>query len=410
MYNDSHFEHYLSYGATDQQTVRALTGTFDGILVPGTVAAFQREGTGGFVLSLSATSAQTPYVIDPRFPLFQQALEKPKKSHSSLAGLFHHIELVRTRAPGPDDFSDDLVQDVAKEWVNFNSAYHSSEGSKFDKYAKRLGEQVTPSNVQAPLYLLAPYLVADGAHDPWWRVSDRLFEETRRMAASPDRCIRVLATQSVSAFATLVRRVDDDRIAIWVSSFDEQRRPAADLAAYAVAIRKLRRSGVRPFALYGGFFAVLLYSVGLCGASHGIGFGEQRSWVELPESGPAPARYYLPQLHCYVQPDEATRLFVADRRLAECNCAECQGEPPLALDYHALMRHSVRCRAREIEEWSGLSMRQQADRLADDGARYRAMLHSNQLSDLVVDRTERRMRHMQEWESALRECEATGDE
>lgn len=49
---DTPFEHYLAYGATDQSTVRELAGKFTGLIVPGTVAAFQREGTGGFVLSV----------------------------------------------------------------------------------------------------------------------------------------------------------------------------------------------------------------------------------------------------------------------------------------------------------------------------------------------------------------------
>ena len=63
------FSHYLSYGASDQKTVVDLRDVYNGILVPGTVAAFQREGTGGFVLSLSAADS-IPYVIDPRSPLF----------------------------------------------------------------------------------------------------------------------------------------------------------------------------------------------------------------------------------------------------------------------------------------------------------------------------------------------------
>ena len=43
---ETKFSHYLSYGAADQHTVRELRGFYDGLLVPGTVAAFQREGTG----------------------------------------------------------------------------------------------------------------------------------------------------------------------------------------------------------------------------------------------------------------------------------------------------------------------------------------------------------------------------
>ena len=67
------FSHLLSYGATDQKTVLELLGKYQGLIVPGTVAAFQRQGTGGFVLSLSATADAPPYRIDPRFPLFQKA-------------------------------------------------------------------------------------------------------------------------------------------------------------------------------------------------------------------------------------------------------------------------------------------------------------------------------------------------
>ena len=94
---DVEFEHYLTYGATDQQTVRRLTGEFTGLMIPGTVAAFQREGTGGFALTLSATEAQTPYVIDPRFPLFQQPLDAPKKSHEALAAILGKPDLVSRR-------------------------------------------------------------------------------------------------------------------------------------------------------------------------------------------------------------------------------------------------------------------------------------------------------------------------
>jgi hypothetical protein len=68
------FSHYVSYGATDQETIRELTGAIDGrwcVLVPATVAAFQQQGTGGFILTLSATAEAPNYVIDPRFPLFQ---------------------------------------------------------------------------------------------------------------------------------------------------------------------------------------------------------------------------------------------------------------------------------------------------------------------------------------------------
>src|SRR6266511_1278969 len=114
------FSHYLSYGATDQQTVRDLTGAYNGLVVPGTVAAFQRQGTGGFVLALSATQAAAKYVIDPRFPLFQQPLSQPKKSHFALADLLGVPELVSITHPDPSDFVPERINTIARNWVRFN--------------------------------------------------------------------------------------------------------------------------------------------------------------------------------------------------------------------------------------------------------------------------------------------------
>src|SRR4051794_12208046 len=114
------FSHYLAYGATDQQTARDLADVYDGLLVPGTVAAFQREGTGGFVLTLSATAAAPDYVIDPRFPLFQQALIAPKRSHEALADLLGDPSLVQGNAPRPDDFPATRTEQLAHSWINFN--------------------------------------------------------------------------------------------------------------------------------------------------------------------------------------------------------------------------------------------------------------------------------------------------
>ena len=140
---EASFEHYLTYGATDQRTVRELQDSFTGLMVPGTVAAFQREGTGGFVLTLSATQAATPYVIDPRFPLFQKQLAEPKQSHLELASVFGDPSLVcPDRDPEPGDFTHERVDLIARSWVEFNQGYQTAANAKFDKYANRLNEPV----------------------------------------------------------------------------------------------------------------------------------------------------------------------------------------------------------------------------------------------------------------------------
>ena len=78
MFRPEAFSHFVGYGSTDQKTLRGSIGCYDGILVPATIAAFQQQGTGGFVLTLSAAKPSAPFVIDPRFPLFQQRLDEPK--------------------------------------------------------------------------------------------------------------------------------------------------------------------------------------------------------------------------------------------------------------------------------------------------------------------------------------------
>jgi hypothetical protein len=198
------FAHYLSYGATDRQTLRDLTGSYDGVVVPGTIAAYQRQGTGGFVLSLSATEAAPPYVIDPRFPLFQQRLPSPKQSHHALADLFDYPDLVDTdNEPRPGDFGREALRDMARRWVAFNLQYENAQSSAFAKYAARLGEPLPqPDNVQAPERILAPYFMADSVNDPWWDHSKTLWDATR--AAAPDAATRVVAAKSVPALTALL--------------------------------------------------------------------------------------------------------------------------------------------------------------------------------------------------------------
>ena len=395
------FAHYLSYGATDQQTVRSLAGTYQGLLVPGTVAAFQREGTGGFVLTLSATDDPPDYVIDPRFPLFQQALTTPKRSHESLADACGDPSLVTSTAPRPEDFTPERIELIARSWADFNGTYRTAAGGKFEKYARRLGQPLEASNSKNPAFVLAPYFAASSVSDPWWAVSKRLYTATAKVVSAPA-CIRVVAAQHVSALSELLQDVSEERLAIWTSGLEELKAPVAELIQYAEAIRAGSERGAKTFALYGGFFSVLLGNLGLSGSSHGVGYGEYRNWVELPASGPPPARYYLPRVHRYVQPDEALRLYQADTRLAACSCEECNGEAPILLDYHGLMRHSVRCRAREIAEWSGLDRPTIASRLDEEATTFLNLLENSGLADFVVARSRKLAEHLPRWAAALR--------
>jgi hypothetical protein len=396
------FSHYLSYGATDQQTVRDLVGSYDGLVVPGTVAAFQRQGTGGFVLALSATQAATKYVIDPRFPLFQQPLLQPKKSHRALAELFGVPELVSITHPSPDDFTPERIETIARSWVRFNTEYTGASRSKFEKYARRLQEPVEPAGARPPSHILAPYTIATGLSSPWWDISTRLFSATFQQPTGSTPCIRVVAATEAKVLGDLLGAVHDDRLVVWVSDLEELETSPDVLSEYATAIQQATARGQALFALYGGFFSVLLSSVGLKGSSHGIGYGEYRSWRELSQSGPPPARYYLPQVHRYVPQDLAYQLWLEDRSLAQCDCAECQGEPPIALEYHSLMKHSVLCRAQEIRQWVGRSTSEMVDSLANEYRSFLEAVDRARLPRVLQRSAERYTDHVPRWVDALR--------
>jgi hypothetical protein len=394
------FAHYLAYGATDQQTARELAGEYDGLLVPGTVAAFQREGTGGFVLTLSASEASTDYVIDPRFPLFQQALASPKKSHYALAEWLEDPALVReSSTPQPADFPLERTRRLARKWIEINQGYATATHQKFDKYAERLGEPVQPEQARGPSHVLALYVTAREPNDPWWEVAERLVEESR---AQDPTCLRVVATREAAQLGPLLEEVDDAQVVIWVSGLEELMLPARDLATYARAVRAATNSGHETFALYGGFFHVLLSGFGLRGASHGIGYGEYRAWTELPQSGPPPPRYYLRRVHRYVSQELAYALYLGDRSLAECECAECRGRPPIALDYHSLMKHSVRARAEEIRRWTQFDPATAADLLETEHETFRRAVGRIRLPAFLRQSAERSYDHLPRWVEALR--------
>ncbi|CCE76639.1 hypothetical protein [Clavibacter nebraskensis] len=401
------FEHYLSYGSTDQQTVRDLSGVFDGLLVPGTIAAFQAEGTKGFVLSLSARSAK-PYIIDSRFPLFQNRLTSAKKSHAMLAEVLGQPGLIQTdRQPTPEDFTDEVVNEVAARWIDFNVGFDNVTTKTFDKYASRLQEAVFPENRQGPNAILPPYMMVESADDGWFEVSNRLWEASVQYATSRRVGIplrRVLAATTADKWGALANSVNTIDIVAWVNDLEEFRpESVSELAAYARAIKSARERGQRVFALYGGFFSVLLARYGLVGSSHGIGFGEHRDYIELPSSGAPQARYYVPRLHKYISVELANVLWTQNRPLVACECEECDGASPLTLDYHSLMRHSVRVRGVEIGEWSTMPTSSAVARLREDFIAFREGVERLSAPTKIRKRAEDIYHHLAMWARILDE-------
>lgn len=399
MFNDSIStpRHFLGYSASDQRTVRELVNFYDGLLVPGTIATFQREGTAGFVLTLSARGGGPPYVIDPRFPLFQQPLTTEKVSHTALAKILGDQSLVTKAKPRPEHFTSERIDNIAAAWVEFNLGYRSQQSAKFVKYAKRLGEPLEVTDAAGPQRVLAPYFSASGRDDPWWEKAIEFYEATVRAAGGRVDVTRVLAAKNTRALSELVDEPGTDDICIWVSGLEELGATSEALGEYANSLGRLHQSGRRTFALYGGFFAVMLSALGLGGCSHGIGYGEHRRWRELPQSGPPPSRYYIPTIHRYASQDDAQFLWNHDQRLI----SEIATAPPTSLAYHDLKKHSVRARSGEIDCYGPLNLTSTIARLETEYREFRERLRRGRPSRFVLSTGKKLIGHIPTWLDAL---------
>uniref|UniRef100_UPI0016436ADB hypothetical protein n=1 Tax=Brevibacterium casei TaxID=33889 RepID=UPI0016436ADB len=311
------------------------------------------EGTRGFVLTLSA-SAGHPYAIDPRTPLFQYHNGSPKLSHGSLARVLGiEPEVTQYGMVPPQLWTQQYCNKVAKSWIDFNSNYTSIAPKQFDKYARRLGMKLPIADAKLPTWILAPYLMHTDYFDPT-EINQRLwFASKLHLDPKDDRLRRVIAASTAADLKSNALGSDEEEIVVWLDDLDEfEPSNFSRLAEYGKAIKEISESGIKPFALYGGFFSVALSTVGLTGSSHGVGFSEHRYHVDLKSSGGAPARFYVQRIHRYLPIDIASELWRQNRQLVAAYYPGYPNRDPGEYSYHELMKHSVRARSDEIHRSS----------------------------------------------------------
>ncbi len=402
--------HFLAYGHSNQTTFGnpGIQSAYDAIVVPGTIATFFQQATGGFVLAL-----KRPYFIDPRTPVFQQDLQQ-----QHIRASFYTL----SQAHGPrievavDRAGKGLARlwveirntydhkEAAKSWLDYQRGYVSGSSQKLRHYEKLIGKSL--GGAQQPAFFTNPYWMANSLASQAWTMTHGTIVEMKNELHTDESFVPIIAWKRRNGFGgwrTLERMVesicdigDIHTVLIWIDSFRELEEPVDELRALRELVSGMLSDGVRVGMLYGGYFSVLLGKVGLWSFGNGVGYSESRSFPELPSTGGPPPRHYLYGLHRYIQPDIASQILRNDYKgmlqIPVQLRHQTANSDPASLSYHELMTHFVLSRGAEIDHAAGSSVVDLQNELIDTASYIEA---SHILSALAS------VEHLRNWAAAL---------
>lgn len=321
----SEIDWFLAYGNAEQRFFRNHSGLFDAMTVPGTVATYFRQGTGGFVMALGK-----PYIIDPRTSIFQAEFDRSRR-HRRLAEMHgpRASAIMTTRPFRQADLQQDLLEEMAAYVAEFQRRYAETSADKLEEYLNLLGEE--RQQPSAPAFILPPYFRFDDVHGPWHEASLSMATAAIRYRDSASICPVVclsLGCLHTGEFDAMVQSYDReafDGYFLWVSRLDQYRSPPEDLRAFADLVRRFSATGRPVINLFGGYYSAMLSYLGLAGLSHGVGYGEARDAFYY-RGGPPGERYYVPMLHRFYPRLDALRLLARlDSVVMRCDCPACMG-------------------------------------------------------------------------------------
>lgn len=391
--------HFL-FANADQQVFRATLDAIDGLVVPGTVATYFRQGTGGFVLSLAR-----PYVIDPRTPIFQFGIpvRADRPSHEALARVcgeaFFRAVKQQTALKAEDWIN------AAESFAQFQLEYTTTSADRFARYAALLDEPTTSPS--PPAFILPTYLmVAPDLSDSELVV--RMLEVTKKSVGSRAPVAAVAAIdgmggateiQALSSLIASVRAARVDAVHYWINDFRETEASIDEILALGSLVRE--HSSTRLVSMYGGFLSIALSRLGLAVVSSGIGYSESRDAQSLFRTGPVPARYYHPSLHAFLSLDMADRLADKAKSWGPCVCQRCQGRfsSVAQMTYQDLLAHFVYTRVDERR----LVLDTTPAALADQLESVAAVAEAATMQLVPALRKNVRYQHLSRWADALRQ-------
>ncbi len=355
-------EHYLTYQHNVQRYFRHHVDKYDGIIIPMSIAVSFPGGTYGFIRALCAKDRSKRYAIDPRTPLFQKAWDRSQarapheRMVEELGEPFTSKGIAGPLAPTA--FEDEALTIAVQRCIAYQKEFRASEEDqrKLNKYKKLLGVE-NLGQLQEPQFLIPPYFQFNNEADPWFGISLRAVQLSQPVADGiPLRpVIHPRNWDAVSDWPSLLNTLKAAGCRdtwLYPNNFKEHDAPLPELQSYRAVVEACVLGDVGPYSLFGGYYAILLGTLGLKGFANGIGYGEWRD-SGYHRGGTAILRIYMPRLHKYLDVPAAQNLLDKDADyfaggsdlLSEC----ASGGRPLAdLSQEESLDHFLECRRDEI--------------------------------------------------------------
>jgi len=353
--------------------------TYDGIVVPANIAAHNQKFCTEFLGALSK-----PYFIDPMTYIFARPLRRIHRSRrdadrkivrgqdgksvkeSSLRRSFQKLieggyqdpfgEIVQRGEPLlPSDFTATLSSKLAASVSDFQLRGLAELPAK---YAKYLPPSPSRPSRHLPCLVVAPYFYLDkAAWRDWLQVNVEMLRATIQHVGGQAPVYGVvfgdtgLLDQQRDTILEAFESVGPSGLLLWFNRF-HGRAGASDLAGVAAFVKRAAGSGLPTFSLYGDYYQLLLWHLGLSGFACGVCYGERKGVDDDTEmEGSMPYRYYIPLLKKKVVREtlEAIRGIAGIQGLA-CSCEICGSRlDPLSLDEEQAKEHFLCVRAGERE-------------------------------------------------------------
>ncbi len=331
---------FLRYGLPrTKELLKDLSRVYDGIVIPANILLYQYKGTPAIIYHLNR-----PFFIDPMSYLFAQPFEAFKKKLEKGNAFKPSFEkLLIGYGVDPKKFLNDnskLTAYLAASKNNLHSFVNNCLDFQINKIEETILSaqeyvDVSSSASLKPIFIIPPYFLFR-ENDPESALNFDILdycEKSDKWNTSdifPLVFIDQNSLKKPQYLTELLSKLNSYKkfkgFTIWVNNFEERYADQDEIGGFINLVLGLSQKGNKQvIMLYGGFFSLLLYKLGMNCVCHGLAYSEHRNLLlSLSQnSGPAPIRYYITDLHQFVTIENAVEILRVRDDLI-CSCPICQ--------------------------------------------------------------------------------------